>query len=376
MKKLLDKNLNLQGILKKLGKTNSIIIGIVSIMILILIIILIWYFVSIKPVNKKNQEEIEITIPLGSGSSKIADVLKENKIIKNKLAFKIYVRINQVSDFQAGTYYLKQSMNLKEITDMLKTGVMHDPNQITLTYVEGKNIRWLANKISELTNNTQEDFYYVMENQEYIDSLIEKYWFLTDDIKNENIYYALEGYLFPDTYMIENKDTKVEEIFEKMLDRTEEILEEYKENIENSEYSVHQILTIASIIEMESMSDEGRKDVSSVIYNRINSGMAIQSDVTTYYAFKVDMGERDLYQKEINSYNPYNTRGPNMDGKLPVGPISSVSKKSIEAALNPNNTDYLFFVADKNGKLYFTETDEEHNQIINKLKSEDLWLEY
>jgi UPF0755 protein len=127
---------------------------------------------------------------------------------------------------------------------------------------------------------------------------------------------------------------------------------------------------------MESMNDEGRKDVSSVIYNRLNQGMAIQSDVTTYYAFKVDMGERDLYQKELDKYNPYNTRGPNMEGKLPIGPISSVSKTSIEAAIEPNNTDYLFFVADKSGKVYFSKTVAEHNQIIRELKTKGLWFEY
>ena len=363
-------------LLNKLGKKNSIIIGSLIVVALILIISLIWYFVSISAVNKKNQDEIEITVPLGSGTSKIAEILKENKIIKSKIAFRIYVKINKVSDFQAGTYYLKQSMNLKEITEMLKTGVMHDPNQLNITYVEGKNIRWLAKEISNITNNTEEDVFKLLKNEEYIDSLIQKYWFITDEIKNENIYYPLEGYLFPDTYMIDNQDSKVEDIFEKMLNRMEEVLDEYKEDIQNKGYSVHKILTTASIIEMESMSDEGRKDVSSVIYNRLDRGMAIQSDVTTYYAFKVDIGERDLYQREIDSYNPYNTRGPNMEGKLPIGPISSISKKSIEAALNPNDTDYLFFVADKNGKLYFSTTDGEHNQTINKLKSEGLWIEY
>lgn len=352
-----------------------LIMGIIAIILLIVIGAIIWYFTSISPVSK-NEDEVEVIIPLGSGTNRIADILKENNIIKNKTAFKLYVKLNKVSDFQAGTYYLKQSMNLKEITEMLKTGIMHDPNQLSLTYLEGKNFRWLAKKIAENTNNTEEEVMAVVEDEKYIDTLIDKYWFLTDDIKDKNIYYSLEGYLFPDSYMIENKDAKVEDIFEKMLDRMEKILDEYKDEIENSKYSVHEILTIASIIEMESMSDEGRKDVSSVIYNRLNSGMAIQSDVTTYYAVKVDMGERDLYQKELDTYNPYNTRGPNMDGRLPIGPISSVSKNSIEAALEPSNTDYLFFVADKNGKLYFTKTVSEHNEIVNKLKAEGLWFEY
>jgi len=362
--------------MENLIKNKKTIIAVAIIAILVIIIsFTIWYFSSISRVNK-NEEEIEVTIPLGTGSSTIADILKENKLIKSKTAFKIYVKINKVSDFQAGTYYLKQNMNVKEITEMLKTGIMHDPNQLNITYLEGKNFRWLASKIAEVTNNKEDDVIKLLEDEEYINSLIEKYWFLTEEIKDKNIYYSLEGYLFPDTYAIENKDAKIEDIFEKMLNRMEDILDEYKEEIEDSKYSVHEILTIASIIETESMSNEGRKDVSSVIYNRLNNGMPIQSDVTTYYAVKVDMGERDLYQKELDTYNPYNTRGPNMEGKLPIGPISSVSKNSIEAALNPSNTDYIFFVADKNGKLYFTKTVSEHNNIVNKLKSQGLWYEY
>ena len=340
---------------------------ILAIIVIILIIIgcALWYFVSISHINK-NENEIEVTIPLGSGTDKIAEILKENKLIKSKTAFKIYVKINKVSNFQAGTYYLKQNMDVKEITDMLQTGIMHDPNQFSITYIEGKNMRWLAKKIEETTNNTQEDVMKTLKDEEYIDSLIDKYWFLTNEIKQDEIYYSLEGYLFPDTYAIKNKDVTVEEIFEKMLDKMEIVLEQYKDEIAESKYSVHEILTIASIIETESMSSDGRKDVASVIYNRLNRGMAIQSDVTTYYAVKVDMGERDLYQKELDTYNAYNTRGPNMEGKLPIGPIASVSKSSIEAALEPTNTDYLFFVADKNGQLYFTKNASEHNKIINE----------
>lgn len=353
---------------------NKILLAII-VVVLIIISSLIWYFVSISHVNK-NETEIEITIPLGSGTNKIADILKENKLIKNKMSFKIYVKLNKVSNFQAGTYYLKQSMNVKEITEMLQTGIMHDPNQLSITYIEGKNMRWLANRIEETTNNTQEDVMKTLEDKEYINSLIDKYWFLTNEINQDEIYYPLEGYLFPDTYAIKNKDVTVEEIFEKMLDKMGNVLEQYKDEIEKSKYSIHEILTIASIIETESMSSDGRKDVASVIYNRLNRGMAIQSDVTTYYAVKVDMGERDLYQKELDTYNAYNTRGPNMEGKLPIGPVASVSKSSIEAALEPTSTDYLFFVADKNGKLYFTKTASEHNSIINELKVEGLWFEY
>ena len=333
------------------------------------------YKILTMPVSKQIEEK-EVQIPLGSGSSQIAKILKENNLIKSELVFKIYVKINKITNFQAGTYYLKESMALKEITEMLQTGIMHDPNQITITYLEGKPMWYLASTIADKTNNTEEDVYAVLANEEYIDSLIQKYWFLTDEIKNEDIYYPLEGYLFPDTYSIANKDTTVEEIFEKMLDKMEEVLEEYKEEIEASNYTIHEIITLASIVETEGMNNTDRKNVASVFYNRLNLGMSLGSDVTTYYAIKVDMGDRDLYQNEIDAYNPYNTRGPNMEGKLPVGPIASVGKESIEAAIEPNDTDYLFFVADKNGKLYFTTTNEEHVQVINELQNSGQWYEY
>ena len=348
-------------------------IGIV--VLLILIAIIACYVLMFTPVSKDNSE-IEVTIPMGTGTSQIAKILKQNNIIRSETGFKIYVKLNKISNFQAGNYYLKQSMSLKEITKMLQSGIMYDPNELTITYLEGKNMRWLASKIAQITNNEEEEVYSLLKDEQYLDKIINKYWFITEDIKNKDIYYSLEGYLFPDTYALKNKDVTVEEIFEKMLDKMEDVLEEYKNNIENSNYTAHQILTMASIIEMESMKVEDRKDVSSVIYNRLRNNMAIQSDVTTYYAIKVDMGERDLYQRELNTYNPYNTRGPNMEGKLPIGPISSVSKTSIEAAVNPNNTNYFYFVADKAGKLYFSKTISEHNQIITELKTKGLWFEY
>ena len=104
--------------------------------------------------------------------------------------------------------------------------------------------------------------------------------------------------------------------------------------------------------------------------------MSLGSDVTTYYAIKEDMGERDLYSKEINTYNAYNTRGPNMEGKLPVGPIASVSEESIKAVLNPAEGDYLYFVADKNGDIYFSNTYEQHQETIATLRKKGLWYEY
>lgn len=351
------------------------VVIIIAIILVAILLIIGTYRILTMPVSK-NITEKQVEIPMGSGTSKIAEILKNNNLIRSKTAFKVYVKLNKISNFQAGTYYLKESMNLKEITEMLQTGKMYDPNQITITYLEGKPMWWLAKTISEKTNNTEEDVYDVLKNEEYIDKLIDKYWFITDEIKNKNIYYSLEGYLFPDTYAISNADAKVEEIFEKMLDRMEEVLEPYKQKIDDNKYTIHQLLTLASIVETEGMYREDRLNIASVFYNRLERNMSLGSCVTTYYSVKINMGDRDLYQKEINAANPYNTRGPGMEGKLPVGPISSISKISLDAVINPIETDYLFFVSDKDGKLYFTKTNAEHEQMIDELQSKGMWYEY
>lgn len=302
------------------GKTKvirNVIISIIILVIAMVISIIVWYNISLSGTGT-SEDEVSINIELGSGTSKIASVLKENDLIKSELAFKIYVKINNVSDFQAGSYTLTKDLTVSEIVEVLKTGKVFSEDQISITFVEGKTFTYIASQIAENTNNTEEDVYELVENEEYLDSLIEKYWFITDEIKNENIYYPLEGYLFPDTYSFESEDVTVEEIFEKLLDQMEKVLDEYKEDIQNSEYTVHELLTVASITENEAIFDDDRKDVTSVIYNRLNSNMSVGSDVTTYYAFKIELGSRDLYKSEINTYNPYNTRGPNMEGKLPV----------------------------------------------------------
>ena len=118
---------------------------------------------------------------------------------------------------------------------------------------------------------------------------------------------------------------------------------------------------MASLAELEGKSLEDRKEIIGVFFNRIYDGMSLGSDVTTYYAFKVDMGDRDLTVKELNSENPYNTRGPNMSGKIPIGPICNPELSCIKAATHPTASDYYFFVADKYGNIYYTKTNKEEN---------------
>ncbi len=359
-------------------KKGYIILGIIFLVILIGIISsVMWYNLEMKQPNKNSSQNINAIVEIKSGIStnEILNTLKKNGVIKNKLASKIYLGLHEVKNLQAGKYSFTGNETLPEVVEILSSGKVMDET-VTITFLEGKNMRYIASTIAEKTNNTTNDVYKVLENKTYIENLIEKYWFLTESIQDTSIYYPLEGYLYPDTYSFENKDVDVKTIFEKMLDKMDKVLTKHKKNIQQSKYSVHEILTMASIVELEGNNSKNRSQIARVIYNRLDSNMSLGSDVTTYYAIKVDMSERDLYTKEINTYNAYNTRGPKMEGKLPIGPISTVSEESITAVLSPVNGEYLYFVADKNGDIYFSNTYEQHQETIEVLKKKGLWYEY
>lgn len=337
------------------GKSHTLLkffaIAIVFI-IVVAITTFMWYNISLSAIGT-SEEEVTFEIGLGSGTSKIAEILKENGLIRSELAFKLYVKMNNISNFQAGSYTITKDMGIPEIANSLQSGIVFKDTGYNITFVEGKTFSYIAKTIAENTNNTEQDVYDLLKDEEYIDSLIEEYWFITDEIKNEDIYYALEGYLFPDTYTFEEKDIPVKDIFKTMLDQMKKVLDKYRTDMQKSDYTVHELLSIASIVENEAIHAEDRKDVASVLYNRLDAGMSLGCDVTTYYAFRVELGSSDLTINQINTYNPYNTRGPNMAGKIPVGPISSVGLESIEAAIYPSKTDNLFFVADSSRKCIF-----------------------
>jgi UPF0755 protein len=363
---------------KKLLKIFVIIIIVIIVLLGISAIVLKnWYDTNLKPVNSEsNSETIQIEITSGMGKSAIADLLEENKVIKNATVFKIYLKLNEVNLLKAGKYEFENGIdNVSDIINKISNGDVIDES-IKLTFIEGQTIEDYAKVIAENTVNTEEDVYNLLKDEEYIDSLIQEYWFITDVIKDADIYYPLEGYLKPDTYIFENENVSVEKIFKQLLDYTDKTLSKYREDIETSNLSVHQILTMASVIELETNLDEDRATVASVFYNRLYANMNMGSDVTTYYAFHMKMSEGDLTTEQINTYNPYNTRHSQMAGKLPIGPISAPREESIKAVIYPENTNYYYFVSDKTGKDYFSTNYSEHQKTIQNLKSQGLWYSY
>lgn len=357
---------------RKLKKKFKIILVLVAILLIGIATLLGTYCYFKSPVSN-DKKEVSIVIENGSTISDIAALLKKEGLIKNENFFKLYVKLKKVSNVYAAKYYFSPSMNLDEIINTLNEGGYNE-NEISITFKEGINMRGIAKLIKENTSNREDDVYKKLKDEKYLNSAIEKYWFLTDDIKNSKIYYSLEGYLFPDTYRFNSKDVTVEEIFNKMLDQMEKELNKYKKQIENSKYSIHELMTLASITQSEGYNEDDFKNIASVFYNRLKTGMALGSCVTSYYGVKKDMTD-ELLQKDIDASNPYNTRGNN-PVSFPVGPISMPGAKALDATLDPIETSYYFFVSDKNSKLYFTKTLNEHERMITKLQNEGLWLEW
>jgi len=354
---------------------KKLVIIICSVLGLIILLSLMFYNIGLSAVSKKS-DEVEFVIAEGSTYSSVINELKNEKLIKNKLCFKLYIKLNNKNRLEAGTYKLNRNMSVKDIVSIFDKGNTYNPDAITVTFKEGKHMRSIASTIASNTNNTEEDVFNLLKDKTYLNELIDEYWFIEDSILNDNIYYSLEGYLFPNTYEFMNKDVSVKEIFKTMLDETNKQWYPYKSSMEISNYSIHELITLASIVELEGKANSDRAGIAGVFYNRLNNGWALGSDVTTYYAAKVDMNERDLYAYEINDNNYYNTRSNYLAGKLPIGPICNPSLHSIKAVLYPTETNHYYFVADKNGKTYFTNTYTEHISKRNELIEAGLWYTY
>lgn len=215
---------------------------IVTIVILFLggIIAFSIYNNNLSPVSKKGEgKDIKLLVEKGDTVKEIAKLLKEKGAIKDENTFNIYTRINRKTSFKQGRYKFSTEDNVKTIVDKLVNGDINK-EEIKLQLLEGKTIKDLAEVVEKNTVNTKEQFLNKMKDKEYIRKLSEKYWFIDyNTVTNQDIYYPLEGYLFPDTYIFDNKEVGIETIIDAMLKQTEKRLEEYKNISGNKILTVH-----------------------------------------------------------------------------------------------------------------------------------------
>ena len=352
---------------------HNIYFAILTLIVSVIVFGFAFYEFLLSPVSSDSTVHV-VTINEGSVDS-IAKTLYKEGLIRNVFAFKVYSRLSGKTNLKAANYSFSPDMGTKKIIYMLHGGKGVNKDQISITFKEGYNTSKFISVVTDNTNIKKEDIEGVLKDTDYLKKLIDDYWFLSDDILNEKIYYSLEGYLYPNTYFFASKDVSIQEVIHTLLDEMKKQLSPYEEKIKENKYSVHEIITLASIVELEGVTLEDRRGIASVFMNRLDKKMTLGSDVTTYYGARVNMGDRDLYAAEVKACNDYNTRCSSFLG-LPISPISNPSIEAIEAVLDPVSSDNYYFVADKNRKVYFSKNITEHNNTISKLKKQGLWYEY
>ncbi|GGJ83805.1 hypothetical protein GCM10007063_02790 [Lentibacillus kapialis] len=317
---------------------------------------------ALQPVDPDSNKDVAIEIPMGSSTSEIAAILEENGIIKDDIVFRVYTKINNETEFQAGKYTFSPSMEIDNIIQALHNGKVREDPLYTITIPEGKSIDEIAEIYANKMPFSKKDFLKKVNNRDYIEALIDSYpEILTDDILNPEIRTPLEGYLFAATYRFYNEKPSIEAVVSRMLKKTVSVVTPYLDEISAQDLSVHEALTMASIIENEASSEKQRKKIAGLFYNRLDEEMPLQTDPTVLYA--LGQHKDKVSHKDLEVESPYNTYHIN---SLPVGPISNFAKSSLKATVDPKESDYLYFLHDEEGNIHFSETNKAHNKLKKK----------
>ncbi len=353
---------------------RKVVFAVISFLLLFFSFVGIFLYMYVKSalgaVEPKSTETVDVEIPIGSSMSDIAQILEEHGIIKDQRIFRLYLKVKNEVDFQAGQYTLSPSMTVQETIAELQTGKVIEEPLHRITIPEGKALEDIAEIFSKQLSFSKKDFIKTAKDKQFIKKLIETYPnLLTDEVLNKDIINPLEGYLFPATYDIYDEKISPEAVIEMMVNETNKRLEEREGLIEESDFTVHEILTLASVIEREAKFSEDRPKVSQVYMNRLNKNMKLQSDITAFYGLQ---HKQVVTYEDIKVKTPYNTYV--IDG-LPVGPISSPSLDAIDAVLEPEGEEFtkLYYFSRPSGETFYSDTLEEHNHIKKEYRHE--WYE-
>lgn len=337
-----------------------IIITIASLILLIGIVGLVGFLYinsAMKPVDPDDDTIKKVKIPIGSSVNGISTLLEEQGIIKDARVFKYYIKFRNESGFQAGEYKLSPSMPIEDIVTSIKTGKLMKEAAMKITIPEGKQLIQIADIIAGKTGEDPKKVFKELNDKKFVNSMQEQFpQLLTSEIENEKVLYPLEGYLFPATYDFYEEKPTLESIVTEMLKKTEETLQAYEGQMDKNDYSVHEMLTFASLVEEEATAQVDRGKIASVFYNRIEEDMPLQTDPTVLYA-KGSHKSR-VYYKDLEVKSPYNTY---KNKGLPPGPIANAGTTSIDAVLKPEKTDYLYFLATPEGEVLYSKTLDDHN---------------
>ncbi len=333
-------------------------------LIIVLIIIFAAYFISqvYFPLSSDGEEEVFI-IEEGSGVNKISSDLYERDFISNKFIFETYIwLLRSEGKIKAGEHLLRTNMSMQDLADRL-ISAKNLNRERSITFIEGWNLNNIAVYLEEegLVSDAESFFALTGEpgsvNTEFY-NFGGDYKFL--ETKPQNL--SLEGYIYPDTYRI-FKDATVEDILRRALDNfSAKLTPQLFTDVEKSEYTLNEILALASIVEREARSVEDKRMIADIFLKRLQAGMPLQSDATINYITGKKTVQPSLNDTKIDSpYNTYINKG------LPPGPICNPSIDSIEAVLYPTPNDYWYFLTTlDDGQVVYSKTHDEH--VANKQK--------
>ena len=289
-------------------------------------------------------KSVVLLIEKGSTLTSIAKDLKNKNLIKNIDNFILFSKIRKISSkIQAGEFRFNRNMTPLEIIDILLNS---KPVRYKFTIPEGFNIYQIAEIL---------DKKYFIKSTEIFISLTKNKKFITELGLNAD---SLEGYLFPDTYVVSrpiNSKKIIKMMYKRFKQEFAKISLKY-----SSSLSKHEIITLASIIEKETADTKEQKTISSVFHNRLKKRMRLQSDPTTIYGVWHEY-KGNIQRKHLRAYNPYNTY---VIFGLPKGPIACPGAGAIKSVFNPEKTNFLYFVSRNNGTHKFSKTYKEHSRAV------------
>ena len=339
-------------------------------MIALLVIVLVggfftWNYIKgeTQPVDTAQTELVSFEIEQGASVKEVSKALEEEGIIRNSKLFNFYLKFKNVSGFKSGLYHVSKSMTLDEIiAELSGQGKDKDQNATKVLIREGEQLTDIAKEVEKSTKYSAEDFMAKVQDEDFLRYLVQKFpKLLTQSYNGYQVKYVLEGYLFPATYDMNDSKT-LQMLITEMIAKTDEVMSKYYDKILASDYTLQEIMALASLIEKEGTKLEDRKKISSVFHNRIKENMKLQTDVSVQYALGEHKEALSLSDLEVDSpYNLYQNYG------VGPGPYNSPSEDSIVAALEPEKTDYLYFLADIHTKeIYYAKTYEEHLELKAK----------
>lgn len=312
----------------------------------------VWHTVY-TPINTQTPQETSLVVKRGTSPKEVATMLKNNNLIRSTISFYGYLRLTgEDKNITAGRFTVDQSMSIPDIVNVLTVPAA---SEAVVTIQEGLTVRDIDTTLTNQGLISSGEFKTAVQQFDNYDS----YPFIDTTIVR-SLEFPLEGYLYPDTYFVDGIEFNPDELIEKMLDNFENKFDSVQDIFDAQDRSMHDIITMASILQKEVRTPKDYNIVSGILWKRLDSNWHIGADATILYV----TGKNTISVDDLELDDPYNTR---LHTGMPPGPISNPDIEHIKAAITPEESDYWYYLTTLDtGEVIYARTNDEHN--ANKAK--------